>query len=77
MVDLLVRNVPDTVAVALEKRAAGNSRSAEAEARAILEENLKPSVKEFLEEAAKLRERLRGREFTPSEDLIREARDER
>jgi plasmid stability protein len=77
MVDLLVRDVSETVATALEKRAAGNRRSAEAEARAILEENLKPSVKEFLEEAAKLRAKLRGRKFTPSEDLIREARDER
>ena len=77
MAQLLVRDVPDAVAAELKKRAAKNGRSAEAEHRAILEENLKPSVKEFLEEASKLREKLRGRKFTPSEDLIRQARDER
>lgn len=77
MAQLLVRDVPDHIATALKKRAAENGRSAEAEHRAILETALRPGLKEFLEAAAKLREETRGRILTPSEDLIREARDER
>lgn len=77
MAQLLVRDVPDDVATELKKRAAKNGRSAEAEHRAILEQTLKPKNEDFWEEATKLREALRGRKFTPSEDLIRESRDER
>jgi plasmid stability protein len=77
MAQLLVRDVPDAVAAELEKRAAENGRSAEAEHRAILEQTLQPKNEDFWEKAEKLREALKGRKFTPSEDLIREARDER
>jgi len=77
MAQLLVRDVPDDVATELKKRAAKNGRSAEAEHRAILEQTLKPKNEDFWEEATRLREALRGRKFTPSEDLIRESRDER
>jgi plasmid stability protein len=77
MAQLLVRDVPDHIATALNKRAAENGRSAEAEHRAILETVLKPDLQEFLEAAAKLREETRGRILTPSEVLIRESRDER
>ena len=77
MAQLLLRNVPDHIADALARRAAENGRSAEAEHRAILENTLRPGLEEFLEAAAKLREELKGRTFTPSEDLIREDRDTR
>jgi plasmid stability protein len=77
MVDLLIRGVPDTVMAALEKRAAANGRDAESEVCAIIEQNLKPKDEGFWERAQKLRAELRGRKFTPSEDLIRESRDER
>ena len=77
MAQLLVRNVPDHIATAPNKRAAENGRSTEDELRAILEEKLRPDLAEFLDAAAKLREELRGRKLAPSEELIREARDER
>ena len=77
MAQLLVRDVPENIATALNKRAAENGRSAEDEHRAILEATLKPKGEDFWERAAKLREELSGRTFTPSEDLIREDRDSR
>ncbi|MBV9991904.1 MAG: hypothetical protein JOZ72_11505 [Alphaproteobacteria bacterium] len=77
MAQLLVRNVPDHIAAALEKRAAEHGRSAEAEHRAILETALKHRSEDFWDAARKLREELKGRTFTPSEDLIREDRDTR
>jgi|HubBroStandDraft_5_1064220.scaffolds.fasta_scaffold393701_3 antitoxin FitA len=78
MAQLLVRDVPDTVAAELKKRAAKNGRSAEAEHRAILEQTLKPEHEDFWEEAAKLREELqaRGLHFD-SAAIIRQDRDER
>jgi plasmid stability protein len=78
MVDLLVRDVPETVVTALEKRAAENGRDAGMEVRVILEENLKPKSEDFWERAEKLREELRGRGlFFDSAEIIRQARDER
>jgi plasmid stability protein len=77
MAQFLVRDVPEDIAIALKERAAKNGRSVEAEHRAILEQTLISGREDFWEKAAKLREKLKGREFTPSEDLIREARDER
>ena len=77
MAQLLVRDVPDHIAAALKKRAAENGRSAEAEHRAILETVLKHPSEDFWEAAKKLRDELKGRTFTPSEDLIREDRDTR
>jgi antitoxin FitA len=77
MPQLLVRDVPMDVVVALKKRAAEHGRSAEAEHRAILEQTLRPDREGFWERAAMLREKTRGRTLTPSEELIRQARDER
>ena len=76
MGQLLVRDVPPDVVEALKRRAIEHGRSAEAEHRAILEEALTPGRAGFWERAAKLREELRGRVFTPSEDIIRQDRDE-
>ncbi len=77
MAQLLVREVPQDVVDALKRRAAEHGRSAEAEHRLILEQALRPGRADFWERAAALREELRGRIFTPSEDLIRQDRDER
>ena len=77
MPQLLVREVPLDVVEALKRRAAEHGRSAEAEHRAILEETLRPGRADFWERAAKLREETRGRITIPSEDLIRQDRDER
>ncbi len=77
MPQLLVRNVPQDVVEALKRRAASHGRSAEAEHRVILEEALRAGRAEFWERAAALREDTRSRITVPSEDLIREDRDER
>lgn len=77
MGQLLVRDVPDKIVAALKKRAKQHGRSAEGEHRAILEQALKPPADDFWERAAKLREATRGRIFTDSAELIRQARDER
>jgi antitoxin FitA len=74
---LLVRDVPLDLVEALKKRAAERGRSAEAEHRMILEEALRPDTSDFWEEAAKLRDEMRGRKWTDSTDLIRQDRDER
>jgi plasmid stability protein len=77
MAQLLVRDVPLDVVEALKRRAAEHGRSAEAEHRAILEETLRPGRAGFWERAKALREETRGRIITPSEELIRQDRDER
>lgn len=77
MAQLLVRDVPQDVVEALKRRAAEHNRSAEAEHRLILEAALCPKRAGFWERAAKLREETRGRITVPSEDLIRQDRDER
>jgi len=77
MAQLLVRDVPPDIVEALKRRAAEHGRSAEAEHRALLEEALRPERAGFWERAAKLREEMRGRVFSDSTDLIRQARDER
>ena len=77
MSQLLVRDVPRDVVEALKRRAAEHGRSAEAEHRLILEAALRPGRAGFWERAAALRERTRGRVKIPSEELIRQARDER
>jgi plasmid stability protein len=81
MPQLLVRNVSDEVVQALKTRAASHGRSVEAEHRALLEQTLaadrQARVEAWLEKSEPLRDRLKGRVFTPSEVLIRESRDER
>lgn len=77
MAQLLVRGIPQDVVDALKRRAAARGRSAEAEHRAILEEALTPGRAGFWQRAAKLREETRGRITIPSEELIRQDRDER
>lgn len=81
MAQLLVRNVSNGVVQALKARAAAHGRSVEAEHRALLEQTLaadrKAQVEAWLKAGEPLRERLKGRVFTPSEVLIRESREER
>jgi antitoxin FitA len=76
---LHVRNVDEDVVARLKEQAARNGRSAEAEHRAILEVALPRTEHDALfdELSTKLRERLKGRRFTPSDVLQREGRDER
>ena len=77
MAQLLVRGVSQDVVEALKCRAKEHGRSAEAEHRTILEQALCAGRGGFRERAAKLRAETRGRTTVPSEDLIRQARDER
>ena len=77
MAQLLVRGVPQDFVEALKRRAAEHGVSAEAEHRLILEQTLRPGRTGFWERAAALREETRGQITVPSEDLIRQDRDER
>jgi antitoxin FitA len=77
MPQLLVRNVSQEIVEALKRRAAEHGRSVEAEHRFILEEALRRGRAGFWQRAAALREETRGRISVPSEDLIRQDRDER
>lgn len=77
MAQLLVRDVPQDVVEALKRRAAERGHSAEAEHRLILEQTLCPGRADFWERAAALRDETRGKIKISSEELIRQARDER
>lgn len=77
-VNLHVRNVDDDLVIRLKRRAARHGRSAEAEHREILRQALSVEVEPaFGEIAAELRQMTRGRKHTPSEDLLREGRNDR
>ena len=77
MAQLLVRCISPDLVKALKARAAGNGRSAEAEHRLILEEQLKPAVNDFWERARAFRDETRGKITGNSADLINEERDKR
>lgn len=76
--NLHVRNLDDELIARLKRRAARHGRSTEAEHREILRVALagedEPSFDKL---AAELRKLTRRRRQTPSEILLREARDER
>lgn len=77
MAQLLIRDVPEALVLALKDRAAANGRSAEAEHRLILEEALRSGRSEFRKRAARLRAGTAGRIQGESVDLIHEDRDSR
>jgi antitoxin FitA len=77
MAQLLERDVPQDVVEAVKRRAAEHGRSAEPEHRIILEETLRDGRAGFRKRAAALREETRGLISVPSEELIRQDRDER
>ena len=75
---LHVRNLDDELVARLKRRAARHGRSAEAELREILRQALSLEPEPSFEElAAQLRRLTADREQTPSEDLLREERDDR
>jgi len=79
--DMVLRNLDESLKQRLRERAARHGRSMSAELREIVSVALsqpEPSRNaEFRELAARLRELSAGRPQTPSEDLLRESRDER
>jgi len=77
MAQLLIRDIPEALVLALEERAAANGRSAEAEHRLILEEALRSGRNEFRKRAARLRAPTAGRIQGDSTGLIRDDRDSR
>jgi plasmid stability protein len=72
---LTVRKIGDDLIRKLKLRAAQHGRSAEAEHRLILEQALRNNRDEFVKLARESRERLKGRDFSDSTDLIRGSRD--
>lgn len=77
-VSLHVRNLDEELVGKLKRRAARHGRSAEAEHREILRQALTAEPEPSFDElAAKLRAMTAERKQTPSEELLRQARDER
>lgn len=75
---LIVRNLDDELLIRLRRRAARHGRSMESEHREILRHALSAEVDpDFADLAARLRKLTKGRNQTPSEQLLREGRDER
>ena len=75
---LRVRNLDDDLIRRLKRRAALHGRSMEAEHREILRQALASEIEpSFMDLAAELRALTKGRRHTPSEELLREGRDER
>jgi plasmid stability protein len=76
--NLHVRNLDDELVARLKRRAARHGRSTEAEHREILRQALDAEPEPSFDElAAQLRKLTADRAQTPSEDLLREGRDER
>lgn len=75
---LHVRNLDDDLIRRLKRRAALHGRSMEAEHRKILRQALASEIEpSFMDLAAELRALTKGRRHAPSEELLREGRDER
>lgn len=81
MADFVLRGLDETLKERLRERAARNRRSMNAELRELVADalNQPPSASrsELRKIAADIRRLSAGRPQTPSEDLLREARDER
>lgn len=74
MVDILVRKLDKKVAERLKRKAAATGRSVAETARTAIEEYVKPSRAELLEQARRLREQI-GKVSGDSTRIIREWRD--
>ena len=81
MADIVLRNLEDDLKEKLRLRAASNRRSMNAELREIvrtaLAQPMRSSRAELKKLAADIRALSAGRRQTPSEDLLRESRDQR
>jgi plasmid stability protein len=75
---LIVRKLDEEIVVRLRRRASRHGRSVESEHREILRHALSSEVDpDFEDLAARLRKLTAARKQTPSEQLMREGRDER
>ena len=81
MADIVLRNLEDDLKEKLRRRAASNQRSLNAELREIVSSALaqprRNSPVDLKQLAADIRALSAGRRQTPSEDLLRESRDQR
>ena len=81
MADIVLRNLEDDLKEKLRRRAASNQRSMNAELREIVSNALaqprRTSPVDLKQLAADIRALSAGRRQTPSEDLLRESRDQR
>lgn len=82
MADFVLRNLQDELKEKLRQRAAGNRRSMNAELREIVSAALQQPRQaggraELKKLAADIRALSAGRRQTPSEDLLRDSRDQR
>lgn len=81
MADIVLRNLEDDLKEKLRLRAARNQRSMNAELREIVSAALaqprRSSRADLKKLAADIRALSRGRQQTPSEDLLRESRNQR
>ena len=81
MADIVLRNLEDELKEKLRRRAASNQRSMNAELREIVTTALaqprRSSRAELKALASDIRALSAGRRQTPSEDLLRESRDQR
>jgi plasmid stability protein len=75
---LHVRNLDDDLIARLKRRAARHGRSTEAEHREVFRQALAVEIEPSFDQlAADLRSLAKGRKQTPSEVLLRQARNER
>jgi len=73
MPDILIRNVDDATLAKLKRRAERNGRSLQSEAKLLLEQA--SGAEDVAAMIAAWRERLAGRAFEPTAELIREDRE--
>jgi antitoxin FitA len=74
MAQILMRNVDDKVVERLKKQASVNGRSLQAELRIVLEQAARMDMADAREMAARIREKLKGRQLSDSAELLREER---
>ncbi len=74
MAQILIRNIDEATVKRLKVRAAQNGRSLQAEVKIILDQAALVDLEAARLEAARIREKLRGRPGTDSVDLLREER---
>ena len=75
MGQILVRNLDESVIERLKARARNNGRSLEAEVRQILMQSAKVDMATSRRRILEIREKLKGRRFIDSVELIREDRE--
>lgn len=77
MAQMLIRNLSDEAVGHIKRRAQGNGRSAEAEARDILEREAQAAKAEWWRKISEIRKLTEGKNLGDSTGLIREDRDSR